>query len=279
MKPTTYSFSKLLLFVFLFCAIALYTNAQKLPNKQEISLRAPANIKIDGKVDEWDNKFQAYNNANRVFYTIANDDDNLYIIIKATDLYSISKIGIGGIIFTISNLTDKKLREKAVDNITIQFPVININKSTLFESTIRQYQDLKTDAVTNKKEIEGLIESGNKRIADMFKDIKVTGIKTIDELIPVSNTNSIQAAGGFDKQMNYINEIAIPLKYLNSVITNGQQFSYNIKLKGAPTPEDWLRINKFPPPQAERNDGDVDHDYKYRDAPTDFWGEYTLAKK
>ena len=36
--------------------------AQKLPNKQEISFRAPANVKIDGKATEWGD-FKAYNSA------------------------------------------------------------------------------------------------------------------------------------------------------------------------------------------------------------------------
>ena len=48
-----------------FCAIlfVLSANAQKLPNTQETSLRAPANLKVDGKPTEWNNQFQAYNKA------------------------------------------------------------------------------------------------------------------------------------------------------------------------------------------------------------------------
>jgi hypothetical protein len=40
-------------------------NAQKLPNVQQVSLRAPANIKIDGKATEWSG-FKALNTATDV---------------------------------------------------------------------------------------------------------------------------------------------------------------------------------------------------------------------
>ena len=41
--------------------IALPAHAQKLPKVQKTSIRAPENIKIDGKANEWDNKYQAFN--------------------------------------------------------------------------------------------------------------------------------------------------------------------------------------------------------------------------
>lgn len=56
------------------------TQAQKLPKVQQASLHAPANIKIDGKATEWEGKFEAYNPGSRVFYTLSNDSENLYLI-------------------------------------------------------------------------------------------------------------------------------------------------------------------------------------------------------
>ncbi len=56
--------------------ILLFTTqaiGQKLPNIQTASLRASANIKVDGKAAEWGNKLEAYNNTTEVFYTLAND--------------------------------------------------------------------------------------------------------------------------------------------------------------------------------------------------------------
>jgi len=63
-------------------AISAYT--QKLPDKQTASVWAPATIKNDGKVTGWENQFQAYNNSCRIWYTVANDDDNLYLIVRGS---------------------------------------------------------------------------------------------------------------------------------------------------------------------------------------------------
>ncbi len=43
------------------------TSIRKLPNVQQVSLRAPANINIDGKTTEWNNRFQAYNDTTHVY--------------------------------------------------------------------------------------------------------------------------------------------------------------------------------------------------------------------
>lgn len=255
-------------------------NAQKLPAIQQGSMRAPDNIRIDGKATEWGNKLQAYNPVNIIFYSIANDDKNLYLIIHAPDLQAIGKIGSGGITFTISALSDKKLRAKATDNISVKYPVINLLKSSGMDNAARQYQDLKKDTLTNKHAIDSLTASSNKRINMLFKEIQVRGIKQIkDPLISIYNTEGIKAMGMFNSKMAYVYELAIPLKYLGHAINNTSKLSYNIKLNGMPSPEDWAKVNKFPPPIISRDDGNVSFDFEYLNNPTDFWGEYTLAKK
>src|SRR5471030_539366 len=58
--------------------IMIPDEAKKLPDIQPTDLYAPSNIKIDGKTTEWEDKFQAYNRATDVFYTVANDNNNFY---------------------------------------------------------------------------------------------------------------------------------------------------------------------------------------------------------
>src|ERR1700761_2163502 len=89
--------------------------AQKLPSVQTISIYAPTNIKIDGKATEWDNKFQAHNNAIGVSYTIANDEENLYLSIQASDRSIITRVIAGGVTLTIK-------KEKKTDDIRITYP-------------------------------------------------------------------------------------------------------------------------------------------------------------
>jgi len=110
---------KFILSSLLLGSACLSTNAQKLPNVQTASLRAPANTKIDGKPTEWDNKFQAYNHATEVYYTLANDDDKLYLVVQATDRQIINKIIGGGVTFTVQ----KSGKKNDKGGISITYPL------------------------------------------------------------------------------------------------------------------------------------------------------------
>src|ERR1700761_303273 len=103
------------------CSMFVTASAQKLPNVQTASLRAPANMKIDGKATEWNNQFQAYNHATDIFYTISNDDSKLYLTVRATDKQVMNKILRGGVTFTVQpsgKKTDK-------DGISITYPLFD----------------------------------------------------------------------------------------------------------------------------------------------------------
>lgn len=65
--------------------------AQKLSAVQETSVFAPAGIRIDGKAAEWGPAFQAYNKTTRIFYTLANDRNTLYLTVHASDKTTIRK--------------------------------------------------------------------------------------------------------------------------------------------------------------------------------------------
>src|ERR1700733_5354334 len=123
----------------------LSASAQKLPNKQETSLRAASNIKIDGKYTDWGNQFQAYNHATDVFYSMANDDKNLYLIIKATDATAILRILVGGISFSITPVNKNKTRDNTV---VLTYPIIEnmpplnyARKKTAIEDTSKKTAD------------------------------------------------------------------------------------------------------------------------------------------
>ncbi len=64
--------------VLLATASVLSAQAQKLPNIQEASVWAPANVKVDARLTDWGEQLQAYNKTVGVNYTLANDDKNLY---------------------------------------------------------------------------------------------------------------------------------------------------------------------------------------------------------
>jgi len=280
----------------LFLIASFTANAQKQPQVQEISVRAPDNIKIDGKLNEWPNKFlNAYNSTDRIYYVMSNDDNNLYLTIRGMGNGVAKKAIAGGLTLTISHSVEKKARVKAADNVYITFPVPQDGKTTAgIMGVVNQVADFNDDTLANRKQIDSIVAIANKRINDAMKEIRVVGVKEVpDSVISIYNTQGIKAAAQFIK-MQPIIELAIPLKYLGLSVDNPVKFSYNIKLSaipesnqpGAPVVVDMA----MPAPVviSASNSGMIappipvmgmNPNNGYAFNSTDFWGEYTLVKK
>ena len=275
---------KILLAILMLISV-ITTRAQKIPNVQQVSVRAPAPVKIDGKANEWNNKFQAYNNATEVFYTVSNDDNNLYLTVQATDEYIINKLYSSGITFTVDPSGKKNDKQEMI----ITYPVWD--KDNKFHANITAKPTIKPDSPQTVLKADSFMNAVNKQMNDRSKLIRVNGIKGIDTLISVYNEDGIKAAAAFDNKMIYTLEIAIALKYLNLDTNNPAKFAYNLKidpLKGS--------FDNITRTQEMRNGhlvtvthssgrrltagNPVDDDLlKNMRSATDFWGEYTLAKK
>ncbi|MBE9666301.1 hypothetical protein [Mucilaginibacter boryungensis] len=259
------------LFFILISFYGLHLSAQKLPNKQEISLRAPVNIKIDGKATEWDNQFHAFNHATEVFYTISNDDNNLYLTIQAKDRSVISKILNGGISFTVA-AGDKKDKEAQ----TITYPVFERNARPALNISKSFYEQTATVNAA-----DSIVMQNNRRLEEKSKLIMVTGIKGIDTLISVYNDNDIKAAEKFDNKMAYTYELAVSLKHVGLSV-NTPRFNYHIMLNGTSILPDKVPIKFKQVPIMPDAEGLMAAKLGLEaqtTAPTDFWGEYTLAKQ
>ncbi len=223
--------------------------AQQLPNIQQTSQRAPAGIKIDGKPSEWHNKFGAYNKNTGIFYTIANDDDNLYLIIKAANKAIIYN---GGFTFTVNQPGKKEDKQ----GIGITYPVFNSDNE--FRVNINNKPAIIPGSASSIMKADSFMNANNEQLAAKTKGIKVTGIKGVKLLIPAENEYGIKAAALFDNQMAYIMEIAIPLRYMYSSAIDPANFVYHVQLnqikEAGPGIQGLMPI-------------------------ADFWGEYAWAKK
>lgn len=245
--------------------------AQKLPTIQQISLRAPADIKTDGRATEWNNEFQAYNKATSVFYTIANDDENFYLTIQATDDVIIDKILSGGITLSFRS-ADKKNASAA-----LTFPLIpTSNKSTI----VNKIKNPET-------KIDEELETINNQLTTVSKQIRVTGIPAIaDTLASVYNDYGLKVAGQLDKNKDYTCELALPLKYLQAFLNEGR-LKYDVKLNGRDFKLTNMKLNgqAMDPNSAQANEliakmgaqrGSMFSPEMLN--PTDFSGTYTLSK-
>jgi len=249
------------LFFVLFSLASFYASAQSLPNIQKTSIRSPVNIKIDGKATEWDGRFQAYNKATDIYYTLSNDDENIYFTIQAKYHDISDKILRGGISLIINHTLNKKDGE----HIIVAYPVYSASGQSDVTNMLARKENAKRDVNGADVAVDDL----NKVLDANSKTIRLSGIKDItDKEISVYNEEGIKAAAQFDKQLWYTYELAIPIKYLALPNNGADAFGYNIKIN---EPEDVhpSRADGPPPPPMIMTSIAV----------TDFWGEYTLAKK
>ena len=267
---------KLFLPVLLFSIYAVAVIAQNLPNVQKNSLRAPINLRIDGKAIEWNNKFQAYNHATDIFYTLSNDDNNLYLTIQATDPGIINKIINGRVSFSI-NKSGKKSDDDAV---TISYPVFD--KKNRPNLNLKDKPEIIPGSAASVKQADSFMYVNNKSMNDKVKMIKVTGVTGMDSLISVYNDDGIKAAALFDNKMVYTCEIAVSLKLVGLSINDRTKFSYHITLNGlALDYVPGVEITRAPNGEIKSIDVHKSDALVSRINPTDttdFWGEYTLAK-
>ena len=250
----------------------ILASAQKLPSVQKESLRAPANIKIDGKTTEWNDKFQAYNNGPELYYTISNDDDNLYLAIKATNKLVVRKIIAGSITLSISPAQDKNKK------MAITYPVFYRNNWPNID--LKDMPQVTKTSVADSVDVTIFIDKINKGFADKSKEIALEGVAGLDKSVSIYNENQIKASGRFDDFAAFTYELAFPLKYLGLSAKDANSFDYNIKLNGSDKPEGATLVIhpgggyelNAPKPIAMA-------DVRYMQTPTDLSGTYTLAKK
>lgn len=253
-------------------------HGQKLPDTQQISLYAPAAVKIDVKTTEWQNHFQAYNKATSIYYTLANDGDNLYLAIQAKDPVIIRKILSGNIIFAVN-----RSAKKDDEHVALTLPLLPDNIPGQISSYHQQRVALAPGKINKIYERDSLLLLMNTTLLNSFKLIKVKGIKSLpDTILSVYNENGIQAKALFDTDNALTCELAIPIKYLQLSGTPPFRFSYQIKLNGlfansgiaigfdgSLLPAGSYTV-VYSGPKIER---------ETLMNTTNFWGEYTLAGK
>jgi len=230
--------------------LSTVVQAQKLNNIQEKSVWSPANIKIDGKLNEWDDTFQAYNKTTDIYYTISNDDKNLYFAIKSTVPMVNNKIMAGGINFAI-NTADKK-KDKDKDVYTVVFPLIDMSAMRNQMGAARRVTVVGGGGgggmggamiafggpagppmTTAQMDSASLVM--RRKALQTVKEIKVLGFAETDipdSVISIYNEYGVKAAVDYDAKGNLTCEMAISLKYLHLSADNPKEFSYNIKLNG-----------------------------------------------
>ncbi|HTH81693.1 MAG TPA: hypothetical protein VL490_02085 [Mucilaginibacter sp.] len=164
---------------------------------------APAHVVIDGDIKEWGDSLNYFNDATRLFYTLANDKDNLYLVVKTNDPATQAKILSSGIAFGI----DTKGRKK--DTYSITFPV-------------QEQYGLNTQGGSDKK-LEAHLTKLRRMKVDGFKDVD-------NDLITLQNTYGFNTAINYDEKGFLVYEEVIPLKLFHADDLMAKEWAFNIKV-------------------------------------------------
>ncbi len=167
-------------------------------------------IIVDGLLNDWDDSLSLYNDAAKLYYNIANDDENIYLAIKNGSKESLTRILARGISFSANIESNKKTPAM------VTFPVLDRTPG-------------KKRNETEQPEPEEI----QKRILEKIKEIRVDGFKEIiDGGISLYNTYGIKAAAAFDSKNNLVQEIAIPLRLLGIETGRTEPVTYSIRING-----------------------------------------------
>lgn len=272
------------LLIFISSFILNQANAQKLPDVQQHSVVAPLNVKADGKNLEWNDTFQAFNKRTNLHYTLANDEENLYLAIKCSDANTSNKIMAGGIDFLIN--TEGKKREK--EGFRITYPLVKrtaARQGSTGNRTSARTQGIQQRGQQTSQQRDSMMLVMRKAQLLQVKEIKVLGFKGIpDTLVSIYNEYRLKAFASFDEKGAYFYELAIPLKLLGLNAQTSGELAYNIKLNG-------LQINFSGGGDRQRTfvgagtpggnfGGGAMGGGGIQDlvSATDFWGTFKLAK-
>lgn len=195
----------------LITAIAMQLITVNLCNAQSaaITLKSvPANVVIDGNLQEWGDSLSYYNDATQVNYTLANDKDHLYLVLKTNDSVEQAKILRSGVTFSI----DTKARKKSSYSVT--FPM---------------YQEENKSFGSTGADQEKKLEAGLTKL----RKIQVEGFKDVEyDQITIDNTYGFKVAIEYDNRGYLVYEEAIPLALLHADELKKNVWAFNIKING-----------------------------------------------
>ena len=184
----------------------------------------PANIVVDGDLKDWGDSLRYYNQDKQLNYSLANDQDNLYMAIRINDHSEQVRVLRAGLTLGIDTRGKKK------ESFTMTFPVGDQSAQGMAENAM----DLQGGSNDVKQQDR---EELSKAKLTKLREIKVTGFKDIEsETMTTSNTYGFKVAIDYDKDGNLVYEAAIPLKFFHADDLSKNEWAFNFKINGITRP-------------------------------------------
>jgi uncharacterized membrane protein YgcG len=179
----------------------------------------PANITIDGDLKDWGDSLRYYNQDKQLNYSLANDQDNIYMAIRIGDRSQQIRVLRAGLTLSIDTRGKKK------ETFSITFPVGDQS----IDTQVQEAADLQGNSDVNQQDRDDLAKARMTKL----REIRVVGFKDIEgETITTSNTYGIKTAIDYDKDGNLVYEAAIPIKFFHADDLTKTEWAFNFKING-----------------------------------------------
>lgn len=253
-----------ILLLSVFQSVGLY--AQNLPRVQQVGMKAPAAVKVDGNLSEWNNTFKADNSANRILYSIANDDKNIYLVVKMKDYHGSYKALWGAIQFTV-------FKPESSEVISLAYPHVPNRKEEITDIVFDGYHLKKLKTAESTLKIDSMIIAGNKMISASFKEIEMLDAKgELLQVLSLYNDEGIKVAGRFNADFDYVFELSIPLKLIGN-LNNADKLKYSLAIVGVLEARPGKPVNL-----SFKNPSTIPPDMQFTAYTTSLNGEYGFIK-
>lgn len=184
----------------------------------------PSGIAIDGDIKEWGDSLRYYDAEQKINYSLANDNTNLYMAIRINDRSQQVRIMAGGLTWAI----DPKGKKKETFSMT--FPLA---ETDAFGNTEQSALQGKPD--TTRQGRQDMMQA---RLTKM-RNIKVAGFKDVEnDIITTANTYGFKAAIAYDDNGYLIYEAAIPLALFHTGDITKTEWSFGFKINAMPKPKE-----------------------------------------
>jgi len=188
--------------------------AQNTDPDEDVNLWMQQPVVIDGNSSEWHEPLNNYNTPTQLAFALANDQQNLYLIIESLDAATTGKLLRGGLTLNINTLGKKK------DGIKLKF---------LGMQQPAPPHEGQNDSLQHAE--HQMIHADEHEHSPGLTVIQVSGFKKIpDGSLAIPNKEGIEVAAAFNKQRDYICELSIPLSLLELKGNEVKAIAYNIKI-------------------------------------------------
>lgn len=158
---------------------------------ENLCMKAPKNLTIDGKLDDWGIPLKYFDKKTAIAYAIANDEQNLYVVYRITDSLLYHKIMRTGMTLQLDTLGKKKYQ------IFLTFPM-----------------EVRPDKPNTGREPGQRISM--KELLKEATMMELQGFRSLNGKVPTPARSGISAMAAMGPHKDLIIEIKIPLKEISA---------------------------------------------------------------